>query len=112
MAESPLESSSARWTLASWPRVVTLTTWTSSSRASASVTVAALSKAYCAHRPACTPGLVEVARAEVGRRQIQHVGAEAALVQSVGGADAVDRGDQARVFGRPARRILGHGDLL
>ena len=51
-------------------------------------------------------GLVAVARAEVALLQIKHVCAEAALVQSVGGADAVDRGDKARVFGRPARRIV------
>ena len=50
--------------------------------------------------------LVAVARAEVGLLQIKHVCAEATLVQSVGGADAVDRGDQACVFGRPARRIV------
>jgi hypothetical protein len=36
-------------------------------------------------------GLGRIARAEVGGLQVKHVGAEAALVQSVGGADAVDR---------------------
>ena len=54
---------------------------------------------------------VAVARAEIGLLQIQHVCAEAALVQPVGGADAVDRGDQASVSGRPARRIVGDGHL-
>ena len=56
--------------------------------------------------------LLRIPRAEVGRGEEQQVRAQAALVQPVGGADAVDGGDQAGVRAHPGQRVLGNGDLV
>ena len=53
-------------------------------------------------QPGVDARLAWIAGAEVGRVEVEHVGAEAALVEPVGGADAVDRRDEAAVLGRPA----------
>lgn len=62
-------------------------------------------------QPRLQARLAEVARPEIGRRQIEHMGGEAALVEAVGGADPVDRNDHAPIFRNPGRRVLLDDDF-
>ncbi len=56
-------------------------------------------------------GLCGIARAVIGGVQVEQMAGEAAFIQAVDAADAIDRGDQAGIFRGPVGGVLGHDRL-